>query len=56
MTSVARAARGAVADGAREPRNLLGQQGIVRNRDVEAMAERVPGDPRLTGRTARAGA
>jgi hypothetical protein len=49
-------AGGAVADGARDPRDLLGQQGIVRNRDVEAMAERVPGDPRLAGRTARAGA
>jgi hypothetical protein len=56
MTSVARAARGAIADGARDPRNLLGQQRIVRNRDVEAMAERVLLNPRLAGRGARAGA
>ena len=34
-------AGGAIADGARDPRDLLGQQRIVRGRNVEAMAERV---------------
>jgi hypothetical protein len=49
-------AGGAIADGARDPRDLLGQQRIVRGRNVEAMAERVLLNPRLAGRTARAGA
>jgi hypothetical protein len=48
------AARGTFADGARKPLDLLGQQRIVGDRDVEAMAERVLLNPRLAGRTARA--
>ena len=54
--AAAAAARGVIADRARDPLHLLGQQRIVRDLNVEAMAERVLCHPRLAGRTARAGA